>query len=133
MVTNSIKKGTYRQFNYEKSMGFRNVVARQLHKRMAYFFRQASITQQYGILLTTIIRDFGLTRRKQLRDNLRHVESALTEMTEKSVVLLWKIERTYETEPANKLVEAKFLITPHPEFATEVMKANASAKKKSLE
>ena len=132
LVTASIRRSSFRQFNYETSMGYKSVIARQLHKRMAYFFRQASITQQYTILLTTVIRDFGLTKYKQLRDNLRQVEHALTEMEQKNVVLAWKVERIYEAQRPNKLADARFIITPHPQFVSEVIKANEKEAKKRL-
>ena len=62
LVTQSIKKGTFRLINYEKVMSYKTIIARQLHKRMSHFYTQASLTEKYNILLSTIIRDFGLTR-----------------------------------------------------------------------
>ena len=74
LVTEGIKARKFRQFNYEKSMSYKNVIARQLHKRMSHHYTQASITQPYSINLTTIIRDFGLTAYDRLSHNLRDVE-----------------------------------------------------------
>ena len=39
---------------------------------MSHRYMQASITKS-DILLSTVIRDFGLTRYKELRNNLRDV------------------------------------------------------------
>ena len=124
LVTRGIKHGLFRRFNYEKSMGYRSVIARQLHKRMAHHYSQASITQPYHILLTTIIRDFGLTEYERLSMNLTKVLLALDEMREKNVVLNYKVEKTLDSEQRNKLVEAKLIIIPHPHFVSEVMHAN---------
>ena len=125
LVTKGIRYGLFRRFNYEKSMGYKSVIARQLHKRMAHHYTQASITQPYHILLTTIIRDFGLTGYERLSHNLRDVLLALDEMVEKSVVLSYKVEKTLDADLRNKLVEAKLILTPHPYFVSEVMQANA--------
>lgn len=124
LVTEGIKGRKFRMFNYETSMSYKNVVARQLHKRMSHHFTQASMTQPYNILLTTMIRDFGLTAYERLSHNLRDVEVALNEMKEKEVIIFYKIEKTLDAEQRNKLVEAKITITPHPRFAGEIVQGN---------
>ncbi len=124
LVTQGIKSRKFRQFNYETSMSYKNVIARQLHKRMSHHYTQASVTQPYAINLSTIIRDFGLTAYERLSHNLRDVEVALDEMQSKDVILNYKIDKTLDPEQRNKLVEAKITITPHPRFAGEVMSGN---------
>lgn len=84
LVTQSIKKGTFRLINYEKVMSYKMTIARQLHKRMSHFYTQASLTEKYHILLSTIIRDFGLTRYSQLRNNLNEVQKGIEELKEKT-------------------------------------------------
>jgi hypothetical protein len=124
LVTEGIKARKFRQFNYEKSMSYKNVIARQLHKRTSHHYTQASITQPYSINLTTIIRDFGLTAYDRLSHNLRDVETALSEMKEKGVILSYKVDKTLDSFQRNKTTEAKITITPHPQFVGEVMQAN---------
>ena len=124
LVTEGIRGRHFRQFNYETSMRYKNIVARQFHKRLSHHYTQASITQPYSINLSTIIRDFGLTAYERLSHNLRDVEIALTEMRDKDVVLNYKIEKTLDAVNRNKLIEAKVILTPHPKFAGEVMRAN---------
>ena len=124
LVTQGIKSRKFRQFNYETSMSYKNVIARQLHKRMSHHYTQASVTQPYSINLTTIIRDFGLTAYERLSHNLRDVEMALEEMQSKDVIINCKIDKTIDSEQRNKMIEAKITITPHPRFAGEVMLGN---------
>jgi hypothetical protein len=124
LITKSIKSANFRLINYTKSMSYKSVIARQLHKRMSHHYTQASISTTYHILLSTMIRDFGLTQYAQLRDNLRDVESALTELTEKNVILKYKIERVIDEKKHGKLLDAKIIITPTPQFGNEVMIAN---------
>jgi len=54
---------------------------------MSHHYGQASFANPYHFLLSTVIRDFGLTQYAQLRDNLRDVQIALDEMVEKKVIL----------------------------------------------
>jgi hypothetical protein len=134
LVTKSITSRTFRQLNYEKVMSYKNVIARQLHKRMSHHYVQATFTNPYHLLLSTIIRDFGLTQYAQLRDNLRDVQIALDEMVKKKVVLFYKVEKVLENSKRAKLLDAKFLITPDPSFVSEIIGANRlQAKIKSIE
>ncbi len=133
LVTKSITSRTFRQLNYEKVMSYKNIVARQLHKRMSHHYIQASIVNPYHILLSTIIRDFGLTQYTQLRDNLRDVQTALDEMKEKKILLSYQVEKTLENSKRNKLIDAKFTLIPDPLFTSEIISANKlQAKIKSI-
>lgn len=124
LVTKGIKEKKFRQFNYEMTMKYKSVIARQLHKRMSHHYTQASVANSYGINLTTMIRDFGITEYRRLSHNLRDFEMALEEMKGYDVILNYKIEKTLDAANRNKLVEAKITVTPHPTFAGDVIKAN---------
>lgn len=124
LVTKSITNRTFRQLNYEKVMSYKNVIARQLHKRMSHHYLQASFTNPYHLLLSTIIRDFGLTQYTQLRDNLRDIQIALDEMIEKEVILSYKVEKVLENSKRAKLLDAKFVLIPDSSFINEIIGAN---------
>jgi hypothetical protein len=55
IVTNSIKERKFRLINYKKVMGYRTAIARKLHKRLSHFYIQASFTDKYEALLSTLI------------------------------------------------------------------------------
>jgi hypothetical protein len=96
---------------------------------MSHHFIQASLTESYEILLTTIIRDFGLTPQKRLQQNLVEVENAIEEMKQMNVVLNCKTEKIFDTKPRTKLTDAKFKFQPHFDFIADVKRANARAKR----
>lgn len=129
LVTQSIKSGTYRLINYDKVMSYRSIIARQLHKRMSHHFTQASLTESYEILLTTIVRDFGLTPQKRIQQNLVEVENAIEEMKQNNVILNCQVEKVFDSKPRTKLVDAKFKFQPHFDFVADVKRANARAKR----
>ncbi len=133
LVTQSIKEKKFRLFNYKKVMSYGTVIARQLHKRMSHHFTQAGLTEYYTIMLTTIIRDFGLTRRKQLKDNLRELETAIEELKRANVIINFKLEKIIEKSPRVKLVDVKITIQPHFEFISEVKHANTRLKLELIE
>jgi hypothetical protein len=110
-------------------MSFKSVIARQLHRRMSHHYIQASLSNHYAITLSTIIRDFGLKAYAELRNNLRDVRAALDELKNKEVILYYEIGKTLEAKQRNKLTDAKFSLTPHPRFCSEIINANERQKR----
>lgn len=125
LITKAIRTGAYQLINYDVVMSYKNVVARQLHKRMSHNYTQAWIGSPYHIMLSTIIRDFGITEYKKLSLNLQKVTNALEEMKEKDVLLNYKIEKTFEGLGKSKLLDAKFILTPSLSFVSETKHRNA--------
>lgn len=132
LVTKSIIDRTFRQLNYEKCMSYRSVIARQLHKRLSHNFTQAGLNTTYEIMLTTIIRDFGLTAYARLRDNMRDVINALDEMVKSEVLLNYEVEKRFDSKRRNKISDVKFTLTCHHKFISEMIKANERFKRNSL-
>jgi hypothetical protein len=128
LVTKSIKEGTWRQFNYELSMRFKHVVSRQLNKRLSHNFTYANMAQGYNISLSTMIRDFGLTPYKYMRDNLRYVTKALDEMKEKHVIREYSIKPIFDSARKNKLIDAVIDIKPDLLFVNQTIRANVKQK-----
>lgn len=127
-VTESIKNQTFRLFNYEQTMKYRSVIARQLHKRMAHHFTGVTFGQVYKILLSTIIRDFGLKMQNRIKSNLENVENALKEMEKEKVIVKYTFDKIYDLKKRNKVVDAMVNIIPSMTFINDVVAGNADAK-----
>lgn len=132
LVTASIRNNTFRQFNYEISMSYQNIISRQLHKRMNHHFTQASFAHPYTIRLSTLIRDFGLTQYEKISHNLRDVETALKEMVSKDVLFKYDIEKIKDSERKNKIADVKLILYPHPKFSSEIISANKKQRDNNL-
>lgn len=128
LVTEGIKTGAYRQLDYEKAMSYSSVTARQLHKRMSHHYTQASLSQPYHIMLSTVVRDFGLAEYERPSQNLHQITKSLEEMKQKNVLLSYQIEKVIDLENRRKLIDAKFILTPHPFFASAATSANVRQK-----
>lgn len=135
LVTNSIKERKFRLINYKKVMGYRSAIARKLHKRLSHFYIQASLTDKYSVLLSTLIRDFGLTKYTQMSKNLRDFEKAVEELKDSNTVLNFYKEEVKQERPRIKVIDYRLTIQPHPEFIGDVKKANyvKSLKQSSFE
>ncbi|MGA9996700.1 MAG: hypothetical protein WBP93_14880 [Pyrinomonadaceae bacterium] len=124
LVTQSIKSRNFRQLDYNRSMTFKSVIARQLYKRLSHHYVQASWQHPYTINLLTIIRDFGLTKYEKLPNNLRDVIAALEEMKKADVIMSYEVERITDEKRRNKLLDAQLTMLPHPSFSGEQKAAN---------
>ena len=125
LVTKSIDENTFRLYDYQKVMSYKNVIARQLHKRISHHFTQANFAQSYDIMLTTLLRDFGLKPAASLHSNLEDVKEALEEMKSLGTIMSYSIgEPTLDAERRNKLLNVKFSISPSVQFLNEIRKGN---------
>jgi hypothetical protein len=123
LVTFSIINNNFRQINYLKCMSYKKNLSRWIHKRMSHNYIQASLINNYTILLSTIIRDSCMKSYKETRNNVSQVEEALEEIKKSDVILDYKTERIYG-ERRNKIIDAKFMLSPSPEFVSEMKRAN---------
>lgn len=143
LVTKSIKNKSFRQIDYETTMKYKSYIARQIHKRLSHHYTQASMMEKYQILLSTIIRDFGLTVYEQLRYNLREVKEALDEMLVKTVeveengrkikkevgiIAEYQIEKRFNPKDKRKIEDALITIKTYSNFNGQMMEANVREK-----
>lgn len=133
LVTAAIQSMKFRQLDYAKVMSFSSAIARQLHKRLSHHYTQAGEkSQPYTIMLSTMMRDFGLTEYAQRRDNCRDVVKALEEMKEKEVILEYAVEKRLDPQHRNKLIDAKFSIKTTPRFNEDMIEANCRKREQML-
>ena len=99
---------------------------------MSHHFTQASFAEPYSIMLTTVIRDFGLTAYAKLSHNLRDVEIALKEMVEKEVLRKYELQKIFNAKRRNKLDDVKLVLFPAQKFVGEVIRANARQKETNM-
>jgi hypothetical protein len=90
---------------------------------MSHNYIQASLVNNYTILLSTITRDSCMKSYKEIRNNVSQAEDALEEMKKGDVILNYNTERIYGGR-RNKIVDAKFILSPSPEFVSEMKRAN---------
>jgi hypothetical protein len=50
-------------------------------------------------------------------------------MRQKNVILNCEIEKIFASNPRTKLIEVKLKFQPHPEFVSDVKRANARSKR----
>jgi hypothetical protein len=123
LVTHSINKLAYRQFDYATFMTFKRQLARWFHKRLSHNYTQAEIMHPYTIKLSTVVRDSALVNTSRLRDKARYVNESLDELTEKDVLMHYKAQPV--TGKRGKIGDITYILTPHPLFVGQIKKANS--------
>jgi hypothetical protein len=123
LVTGSIDKVTYRQFNYHVMMSHSSQLARWLHKQLALKYTFADLTKSFEMRYSTIKRDSGLlTGYSRERDAIEALDLAFKELHQRD--LLSSYERKDVTGPRRKILDSVFTLWPSMEFIREAKAAN---------
>ena len=123
LVTGSIDKVTYRQFNYHLMMSHTTQLARWLHQQLVIKYTFASHHSPFEMRYSTVKRDSGLLDfYARDRDAVGMLEEAFTEIQERQVILGY--DRKDVTGPRKKLVDVVFTIQPSIDFIREAKAAN---------
>lgn len=117
LVKKSIMSLTFRRYNYELCMKYKNVIARYLHKRLSHNYIQASMLRPYEILMSTIIDGSGMTAYAKKGDNHKYISKALEELKENSVLTDWQVEK-------KRGVDYKYTLVPSGSFVSEIKRTN---------
>ena len=78
----------------------------------------------YTIKHSTIMRDSGLVNFARIRDQVRYICKALSELENEDISILLNHKNQLETAGRNRIVDATYTLTPHPFFVSQVKKAN---------
>jgi hypothetical protein len=104
-------------------------LVRWLRKMLSLRFVQAAPNKSFNIKLSTIIENSGVSLYARLSDNLKQVEQALVAMDD--MVARYCIEKSYTVHPetgrGRVLADAKVILWPTNEFATQQIKTNLHA------
>ena len=108
LLSEDVKNKTWQLINYEQCMSYKKNISRWLHKRISNMFLVGDIKIPYHILLSTIIRDSGMTEYALISGNIRQIESCLEEMIKVGSIKKYKTEKIYDEHRTNKIIDAKF-------------------------
>ena len=122
LVTESIDKLSYRQYNYHLMMSHTSQLARWLHKRLSHNYVNASTMTPYQIMLSSIRRDSGMLEYKRTNDMVRKLEDVLHELIEHQVMIFF--EKEERRGQRNKILDIKYSFVPHPDFVKDVKASN---------
>jgi hypothetical protein len=123
LMTQSIDKLTYRQFNYHQMMGHSTQLARWLHKQLALKFTFASIMHSFEVRYRTIRRDSALLNGYILpRKAIKAVDDALEELRAQKVLMA--VQKREVRVARGKLEDVVYLLTASLEFIKAMKAAN---------
>lgn len=127
LITHSINKLAYRQFDYVKFMTFKRQLARWFHKRLSHNYVQAGVTgPKYNIKMSTVIRDSALVNANRMRDNMRYIDESLDELVERGII--FNYDKEIQKGLRGKIEDVRYTLNPHIDFIHQVKKANKRKK-----
>lgn len=124
LVSSSINRLRYRQFNYVRLMGLGDALSRWLYKRLINRYIQASKTALYTIHFAEMKRSSALLQQKDDRGNRKKVLSALEELKDSGALESYQCE---EIKTGKAVTDVKYTLTPSEEFIQEQKAANKRA------
>jgi hypothetical protein len=123
LVTDSINRLTYRQFNYERLMRCSTQLARWLLQQLVLKYTAASLTNTFEMRYSTIKRDSGLLDGyHRERAAIATVDNAWEEL--KGLGTLYGVKKVEQHGSRNKLEDAIYTLAPSLKFQTEQKAAN---------
>ncbi len=123
LVTDSINRITYRQFNYQRLMKCSTQLARWLISQLVLKYTQAAITNSFQMRFSTIKRDSGLLNGyARQRDALAALDEAWLEVKELGALSI--VKRSDERGTRAKIEDVVYTLFPSREFASEQKAAN---------
>lgn len=128
-ISQAINRLDYRQYNYHHYLECNEQLARWLYKQLIHRYRQASESNTYHFLYSTLARNSALLQQKRPVDNRRKVISALDELKR------CKILRSYQArmeKDGSKIMDVKYTIKPTMQFIEEQKAANRRGREASL-
>ena len=128
-ISQAINRLDYRQYNYHHYLECNEQLARWLYKQLIHRYRQASDSNTYHFLYSTLARNSALLQQKRPVDNRRKVISALEELKR------CKILRSYQArmeKDGSKIMDVKYTIKPTMQFIEEQKAANRRGRDASL-
>jgi len=125
LITASINRLTYRQFDYQTYMSYKHRLSRWFHKRLSHNYTQSGLLHPYTIRMCTILRDSRVPPKERGNDNAREVEKTLQELQSKRVLMTFNQEIL--RGPRHKIMDIKYTLQPDLDFVNEAKKANTRA------
>jgi len=124
LVSASIDKLTYRQFNYQQLMQHSTQLARWIHRQLILKYTFASMTKPFEMRYSTIYRDSGMLSNYSRADSRRNAcDCSMAELVTQKI--LTKIDRKEVLGARGKVIDIVYILHPTTTFVKEVKAASA--------
>ncbi len=128
LITHAIDKLEYRQFNIDRLMSLKSQLTRWLYKQFIHRYKQASLTDPYHFMHSTIKSESNLLQSLDNRYTRKKMTDSLEELKRHNVLISYE---TKEIKKDRKIIDVKYIIRSSPEFMREQKAANAVDKKRT--
>lgn len=128
LITKSVMELGARQLFYEIAMQLKSPIAVWLLKKMSHYYIYASPHKPYEVLLSSIVRDYGLKTTMRFRDQKRQVMDAIDELVQKKIISCPEPNVIFGGVRGTKVEDVYFELFATEEFTKAMREANARHK-----
>lgn len=128
LVTRAIIEKNFKKIHFYRCMSFKTMLARWLYKRMSHLY-SASKSAPYSILLSTIIRDSGMTTYKNMSDTIKKVQTCLNEMQKQDLIESYTTEPVKDIRNKRKFSDCKFTLIAGKNLLSDSFQQSSQQKK----
>lgn len=122
LMTASLAKLGYRQYNYGRLMKCKSQLSRWLINQLVLKFTQAGLGEVFKLLFSTVQRDSGLLNYGRPSDAVGALDESLEELKREG--FLMSFNKLVERGTRASIVEVTYVLLPSREFAAEQKTAN---------
>lgn len=124
LVSASIDKLTYRQFNYHQLMQHSTQLTRWIHRQLILKYTFASITRPFEMRYSTICRDSCMLSNYSREDSRRNAcDCSMDELVMQKILM--RIDKKEDLGARGKVLDIVYILHPTSAFVQEVKAANA--------
>ena len=128
LVSTSVKKLDFREYNYAIAQSTKNAIAKYLIKRMDRRYKQASKESPYEIKMSTIFKAVYRKLDPKMSNNTRHMTTAFNEMTKKLRLSNVKLKAIKSDLDARVTIDYLYTLYPHDELIKDIKRYHAKKK-----
>ncbi|WP_187306309.1 plasmid replication protein [Buchnera aphidicola] len=126
LVHNSIIDNSFKQYNYTICMQIHSPLARYMYKRMSHYWTQAHEKLPYTPSLISFLNYSSRESSKRISENIRAMKNALDLLIKKKIINYYQKK---EKKNGKKIIDIKYIITPHANFINQIVSSNKKTKK----
>lgn len=125
VISKLIQERSFRQFNINRSLVQTDIFTSFLYKKFVHNFKQASHSNSYHFLLSTILKEVPSIRKwKKTENKIQKISKSLDVLTG-DVVLSYVVEKKYEKcNGGKRTIDCKFTVKFTKTFIDEQIRAN---------
>lgn len=128
LVSESIRQGTYRNFDFQRCMTYRLAITQVLYERLCFRFRYADEHSTYSFRLSEFAQGAGMEN-QDAKEQVRNLKRGLEELKADDVLADYSVTHEPSPHDKRKRLDTIFTVRATATFVRDTIKVNAWSRK----